>query len=69
MTISDAQAKINERIAGDCLHILKDFARMEKEHKSRIAKACLRVGIELDARDQAFAQLVARIDVLVSKGE
>jgi len=67
MTISDAQAKINERIAGDCLHILKDFARMEKEHKLRISKACLRVGIELDARDQEFQQLINRIDAVMGR--
>jgi len=67
MTISDATAKINERIAGDCLHILKDFARMEKEHESRIAKACLRLDIELDARDQEFQQLIKRIDAVIGR--
>lgn len=47
---------------GDCLHILKDLARIEKKHKMKILKAHARLSQALCDMDQEFKMLNARID-------
>ena len=62
MTTKDGSELTALRFAGDALHILKDLARLEKKHKTKILKAHARLAQALCDMDKDFQLLNSRID-------